>query len=230
MPRPKGARDADYDRRRSELLRSISGHMMRRGSPRPSLRELAAAAGVSVPTLRHYFGPRTGVIDAVFEECLRLGRDGLAAQRESDRPFAESIADYAEALVRALAAERDVRLGDLFAVGLGEGLLDRAISRSALRHILDPTVETLEVRLRSHMARGEMIETDARAAALMLLSPLLLASLHQDQLGGAAERPINQVDFGHTVCAAFVRAFATMRCEGANMSLGGAGRSDPPLR
>ena len=182
--------------------------MMRRRSPRPSLRELASAAGVSVPTLRHYFGARPQVIDAIFEDCLKLGQGGLDAQRQSEKPFAESIRDYVSALIRAMRAERDVRLGDLIAVGLGEGLLDTAVSRSTLRHILDPTVAALEARLRLHLARGEMIETDVRAAALMLVSPLLLAALHQDQLCGAAETPMRLEDTALAIGEAFVRAFA----------------------
>ncbi len=182
--------------------------MMGRGTPRPSLRELAVAAGVSVPTLRHYFGARTQVVDAIFEECLKLGRRGLEAQRQSDRPFAESIRDYARALIDALRADRDVRLGDLFAVGLGEGLLDHGVSRSTLRHIVDPTVEVLESRLQAHVARGEMIDTDVRAAALMLISPLLLAALHQDQLGGDHERPMALDDLCGAVSEAFIRAYA----------------------
>jgi len=207
VPRPKGTRDADYDIRRTELLRGMSHHMMRRESPRPSLRELASAAGVSVPTLRHYFGARPQVVDAIFEECLKLGRAGLDAQRRSEKPFEESIHDYARALIRALATEHDVRLGDVFAVSLGEGLLDIGISQSSLRHILDPTIDALEARLTEHIRRGEMIDTDPRAAALMLVSPLLLASLHQNQLHGAASRPMCLEATDETVSAAFVRAF-----------------------
>jgi AcrR family transcriptional regulator len=181
--------------------------MMRRETPRPSLRELASAAGVSVPTLRHYFGARPQVIDAIFEECLRLGRDGLDAQRRPEKPFEESIHDYSRALIRALGMEREVRLGDLIAVSLGEGLLDIGISRSTLKHIIDPTIDALEERLRAHIERGEMIDTDVRAAALMLVSPLLLASLHQDQLHGAADRPMRLEDTAESVSAAFVRAY-----------------------
>jgi AcrR family transcriptional regulator len=185
----------------------MAAHMMRRETPRPSLRELAASAGVSVPTLRHYFGARPQVVDAIFEDCLRTGRPGLDAQRQSEKPFAASIADYVHALVRALEVQREVRLGDLFAVGLGEGLLDPAMGPSALRHIIDPTVETLEIRLRGHMARGEMIETDARAAALMLISPLLLGTLHQRQMGGEKCTPLDLNAVSDTITAAFVRAF-----------------------
>lgn len=208
MPRPKGSRDADHETKRRELLRRMSVRMMRREVVRPSLRDLAAAAEVTVPTLRHYFGGRPEVVDAVLAECLRLGRDGLDAQSRSDQPFAASIHDYARALVRALSAPREVRLGDIFAVSLAEGLLDAQVSGPALQHILDPTLETLEKRLRIHVERGEMIDADVRSAALMLLSPLLLASLHQDQLEGARHRPLSLDTLADTLSDAFVRAYA----------------------
>ena len=182
--------------------------MMRRDSPRPSLRELASAAGVSVPTLRHYFGARAQVVDAIFEECLLQGREGLDAQRISDQPFEDSVRDYARALIRAMGAQRDVRLGDLVAVSLGEGLLDVGLSRSTLHHVIDPTIDALMSRLNGHIARGEMIVTDVRAAALMLVSPLLIASLHQNQLGGAREQPFSLEAAAETIAAAFVRAYA----------------------
>lgn len=182
--------------------------MMRREVARPSLRDLAAAAEVSVPTLRHYFGGRPQVVDAILAECLRLGRQGLDAQSQSDQPFAPSIREYALALVRALQAPRDVRLGDVFAVSLAEGLLDAQVSRSALEHIVEPTLDVLETRLRHHIDRGEMVEADVRAAALMLLSPLLVACLHQEQMNGAALRPLALEELATTLAAAFVRAYA----------------------
>lgn len=207
MTRPKGTRDAQYETRRRELLRRMNVRTMRREVARPSLRELASAAEVSVPTLRHYFGGRPEVFAAMLEESLRLGREGLDAQRHSDKPFEQSIHDYAQALVRALNAPREVRLGDVFAVSLAEGLLDAGVSHATLNHIVDPTIDALEARLAEHMARGEMIDTDARAAALMLISPLLLASLHQDQLRGAALRPMSLDQIAADVSAAFVRAY-----------------------
>lgn len=208
MSRPKGIRDLDYEAKRRALLQSMAVRLMSRDVAKPSMRDLAASASVTVPTLHHYFGGRTQVIDAILEEQLRLGGHGLSAQRTSDQPFGASVRDYARALVRALGATRDVRLGDLFAVSLAEGMVDPSISPSTLRHILDPTIETLEARLRDHIARGEMIDTNTRSAALMLMSPLLLASLHQDQLGGAERDPIALDAMADEIGAAFVRAFA----------------------
>jgi AcrR family transcriptional regulator len=181
--------------------------LMRREVARPSLRDLAHSAGVTTPTLRHYFGGRREVLDAILEENLRLGRAGLDAQGVSDAPFADSMREYARNLIRALTADREVRLGDIFAVSLAEGLLDEGISASTLRHVVDPTVETLERRLNGHVERGEMMETDLRAAALMLISPLLVASLHQDQLNGAHYNPLSLLGLADAASAAFVRAF-----------------------
>ena len=141
MSRPKGLRDADYEEKRRDLLRRMTVRIMRREVVRPSLRDLAAAAEVTVPTVKHYFGGRPQLVDAILAECLRQGREGLDAQATSDKPFAESIADYARALVSALQAERDVRLGDIFAVSLAEGLMDPQIAAATLNHILDPTID-----------------------------------------------------------------------------------------
>jgi AcrR family transcriptional regulator len=182
--------------------------MVRRDGARSSLRELAAAAEVSVPTLRHYFGDRAQTIDAVLAECLRRGRPSLDAQRCSDKPFAQSISDYAADLVLALTAPKTVRLGDVFAIGLAEGFLDPALGPSTLSHILDPTIEALQARLAGHAGRGEMIETDLRAAALVLVSPLLMACLHQQQLCGHATSPLAMTGLVEDVVAAFVRAYA----------------------
>ncbi|WP_419253559.1 TetR/AcrR family transcriptional regulator [Caulobacter sp. ErkDOM-YI] len=208
MSRPKGSLAADHETKRRDLLTKMTTRLMHRQAARPSLRDLAGAAEVSVPTLRHYFGGRQAVVDAVLADCLRVGRDGLDAQRSSDRPFAESIQGYAEALIRALQAPRPVKLGDIFAVSLAEGFLDPQIGASALNHIVEPTLQVLEARLEEHMRRGEMIQADARAAGLMLLSPLLVACLHQDQLNGTHVRPLSTQDLALSVSEAFVRAYA----------------------
>ena len=207
MSRPKGSRDSDHEEKRRELLRRMTQRLMRREVARPSLRDLASAADVTVPTLRHYFGGRREVVDAVLEECLRLGRKGLDAQRTSEKAFPESIHDYAMALVDALRAPREVRLGDVFAVSLAEGLLDADVGRSTLTHIVEPTLVALEARLVEHMRSGDMIETDARTAALMLVTPLLVASLHQDQLNGSVIRPLSTDQLALDLSGAFVRAY-----------------------
>lgn len=208
MSRTKGARDLDYDAKRRDLLEKMTLQLMRREGERASFRDLAAAAGVSGPTLRHYFGDRRAVIGAVLEECLRRGRPGLDSQKSTQLPLDASIRAYAGDLVSALTADKSVRLGDIFALSLAEGLIDPAYGRPALEHILEPTLQVLEARLDLHIARGEMRpDTDARAASLQLVSPLLLACLHQNQLDGLQVRPLSLGRLVDDTCEAFLRAY-----------------------
>jgi len=208
LSRPRGARDADYEAKRTLLLRRITTRLMRRETARPSFRQLAEAADVSAPTLRHYFGDRPKLMAAILEAYLEEGRRGLEAVAKPTGNLETSIRDYCAALLAAMRAPRDVRLGDVFAVSIAEGLLDAEIGPSALRYIIDPSVEVLQKRLDAHVARGEMVTTDTRAAALFLLSPLLLAILHQDHLGGRDSSPVDLPGSFDSICAAFLRAYA----------------------
>jgi AcrR family transcriptional regulator len=181
--------------------------IMRREVARPSLRQLAEAAGVTVPTLRHYFGGRSEVMTAVLEAYRQAGGRRLDALATPQVPFEESVRQFAFGLLIAVQAPRDVKLGDVFAVSIAEGLLDAQIGPAALEYIVDPSVDVLQSRLRHHIERGEMIEADTRAAALMLLSPLLVAVLHQQHMGGAACNPVDLPRATEEICAAFIRAY-----------------------
>ena len=208
MARPKGARAAEYEAKRIALLRRMAVRTLRPDAARSSFRQLAEAAEVSAPTLRHYFGDRPAVIAAMLETYLEDGRRGLEAVAEPTGDLATSIRDYAASLLSAMRAPRAVRLGDVFAVSLSEGLVDGEIGPSALKSVLDPSIEVLRRRLDAHVRRGEMLSTDTHAAALVLLSPLLLAILHQDHLGGRDCSPVDLDATFESVCAAFLRAYA----------------------
>lgn len=208
MPRAKGVKNADYEIKRRELLDRMLPRFARLDQERPSLRQLAAAAEVTAPTLQHYFGDRTGVVAALLEEYRRRGEARLGWVSEASGDFAASIRDFAHALVRGMQASAAVRLGDVMAASLCEGLGDPQVSPLALTYIIDPAVDALVRRLEQHAARGEMVATDLRAAALMLLSPLLLAVLHQDQMKGCESRCIELRGLTDEVSAAFVRAYA----------------------
>lgn len=208
MARPRGARDSDYEEKRVALVRRMTMRVMQRDTARPSLRQLADDAGVSVPTLRHYFGGRSEVVGAVLEEFLALGRGRLATASEPAGGFADSVRDFARSLVRGLRHAGPVRLSDAFAVGLAEGLLDPAIGRFTLRFLIDPAQQALQRRLEAHMALGEMVTADARAASLMLLSPILIAVLHQDQMDGRSCNPLDLDAAIMEICDAFLRAYA----------------------
>jgi len=207
LPRAKGVKNADYEAKRRELLERMLPRFARLDLERPSLRQLAAAAEVTAPTLQHYFGDRIGVVAALLEEYRRRGEPRLEMVSRARGDFPQSMRDFALSLVGGMQAQAHVRLGDVMAASLCEGLADPQISQLALHHIIDPAVEALVVRLEEHAGRGEMIQTDLRAAALMLLSPLLLGVLHQDQMRGRERRCIELTDLAEQLSAAFVRAY-----------------------
>lgn len=208
MPRTKGVKNADYETKRRELLDRMLPRFARLDVERPSLRQLAAAAEVTAPTLQHYFSDRTGVIGALLEEYRKRDDGRLSETAQPTGPFGSSVRDFAHGFVFGLQAGSAVRMGDVLAASLCEALADPKVSPLALVHIIDPAVDALTARLKAHAARGEMIETDAHAAALMLLSPLLLAVLHQDQMNGRERRRIELSTLADQVAEAFVRAYA----------------------
>lgn len=185
MPRPKGSRNQDHAARRATLIAALRGRLRARG-PAPSLRELAAAAEVSVPTLRHHFGDRDGAVEAVLADDLAAGSgEGgpLAVAAAPSGPFAASVRDL---LRHADAGFREGGLTEAHAAGLAEALRSERLGPRYLALALDPTLEAFAARLAEHQRRGEMrADADPRAAALALLAPLVLARLHQDRLGGA---------------------------------------------
>jgi AcrR family transcriptional regulator len=208
LPRAKGVKNADYDAKRRELLDRMLPRFASLDLERPSLRQLAVAAEVTAPTLQHYFGDRTGVVAALLEEYNRRAQTRLGIVSKASGAFAASMREFAQSFVFGMQADAVVRLGDVMAAALCEGLADPQVSPLTLVHIVDPAVDALVARLQEHVDRGEMMPADVRAAALMLLSPLLLAVLHQDQMNGRDSRRMELSDLAEQVSAAFVRAYA----------------------
>lgn len=204
MARKQGARSIGYDARRASLIAAMHARLVARDQSPPSMRELAAAAGVTMPTLRHYFGKRDDVIIAVLEAIGQAGAIHLAEAAMSELPFAESI-DVA--LRHGLAGLRQ-GLTEVHMLGLREAMGQQRIGPAYLHAILEPSLQAMEARLAAHQTRGEMRQGDARHAALALLAPLVLAGLHQTELGGDELRPLDLDALVADHAAAFVRGYA----------------------
>lgn len=190
MSRTLGARNAQFVERRNALIARAKDRLALQTGNSPSFRELALACGVSVATLRHYFGSRDALIKAVFAHYLQGGQRHLDRTREvlaDSTTFEFSLHEFLRRVVKAWSGDT---VGLLHRIGLAEGLRNRVTALDYLVDVLEPTLQALEQRLQRHIARGDMQDGDTRHAALMLLSPVLLALLHQHDLGGTRCRPL----------------------------------------
>lgn len=205
--RPRGRKNKDYAITREDIISRVSSRLLEPDGATASERALSRAAGVSMPTLRHYFASREALIAAVFAHARRgalghlheIAAGPLPALRESVRWTLEFIV---EGLMR-------FDLAGLHAVGLQVGLRQPALGPAYLADVLEPTLVAVEARLERHAARGELRVTSGRAAALDLVSPALLAVLHQRELGGATCRPLDLPCFLDAHADAFVRGWST---------------------
>lgn len=216
MGRPKGSRNAGYEQKKRELLHTLIARVIEPDGAQISFRELASAASVSVPTLRHYFGTRQELYLAVFNEMTNLGAYHLQrAQTDGIGTLEESLTWY---FTEFLLGWKDYGSGPMVAVGLQTGLNEAAIGPGFVNELLEPLLQSLEARLLVHQERGELQPTPVRYAALSLISPVVMALLHQGPLGGAGCRPLDIDDFVAQHIKHFVEGFGVS-----------AGTDDVPL-
>ena len=205
MARPRGRRDEAYETRRDELLDRLEARLISPDGHLAGLRALAESVGVSYPTLRHYFGSRAGILEAFFARRAKEGASHVDQMSRAELPFAASIAEAANTIA---GATRITQFRSLHDIGLREGLLQNEAGTLYLDSIFEPTLQAIEKRLEAHMLRGEMRPTNARFAALSLLSPIILGSLHQHSLAGAALRPLDLDAFASQLAERFIAAYA----------------------
>jgi AcrR family transcriptional regulator len=206
MARTAGARNTQYDDRRNALIIKARERLELQSGSAPSFRELALAAGVSVATLRHYFGSRDDLIRSVFAYYL-LGAERHLA-RASQTESGDLAAELTFVMQRIVIGWTRGNVGALHRIGLSEGLRNPATALYYLMDVLEPTLQALERRLEGYRALGVIrADTLPRHASLALLSPLVLALLHQFDLGGTRCRPLSIDDLIEQHVAMFVRAY-----------------------
>ena len=188
MGRPEGRANADFDAKRDALALRLLG-ALREGEAGASMRELAAACEVTPPTLRHYFGDRDGALRAALAIARRLGSEHLLRIASADLGAARPA--LTTALGDLLSGWLDHGVGRLHEIGLQVGLGHETLGPVYLSEILEPTLQAFEARLALHVARGELHVADLRQATLALLGPIVLALLHQRELGGQRCRPLD---------------------------------------
>ncbi len=208
MGRPTGTRNPGFEERRSAIASAVMARISRPGGSSASLRELASAAGVGLPTLRHYFGDREGLLAAAFAEARKSGDRWLLVARSArtDLPLAESLRWYLGMF--ATGWERGV--GVMLAQTMAASLDEERVGPAFVDDLLEPTLQAAEARLAAHRDKGEIgPDVDLRHAALALFCPVILGLMHQKSLGGARCRPLDLDAFLDDHVARFVRAYGS---------------------
>jgi AcrR family transcriptional regulator len=205
--RTYGAKNADHEAKRAQMLAAIAPMVLAAAPERPSLREMAKAAGVSVNNLRHYFGTREGLLEAVFGSMGRAGEPHVRrALGFAELPVAVGLRMLVGQIVVGWTPEG---LGGLHVSGISEGLGSASLGPVYVDRILEPTLQVVERMLEIWRARGEVEVDDLRVAALGLLAPVLLALLHQRGLGGDRCRPLELEAFLDQHVAGFLRGYGS---------------------
>ena len=205
MARAKGSRNADYAEERQRLVAAVKGRLLSPEGAQASFRELAASAGVSVATLRHYFATREALLTEVMEH---MHREGLPYIHEAATGDHGRLRESLRWLLEQMVMGWQFGVGSIHAYGLTAGLGHAELGPAYVKELLEPTLQAAEARLARHIAEGEMRRCDVRHAALALLSPVLLGLLHQKQLLGAQCRPLDIDRFLEDHLEAFLRAYA----------------------
>jgi AcrR family transcriptional regulator len=205
MSRPAGRRNADFDASRMELLDRIL-HAVAQSPHRSSFAELAEVSGVARTTLRHYFGGREDLLQAMLEHMEVLGQ---RAERQFPQTQGLPLEDALRAGLRRLIFAWRVGVGALFVAGLLWGLGDDKLGPTYVRSLLEPLLASSERQLRDFLGAQGMTEERARYAALALLSPVILALLHQESLYGVKCRPLDIDAFIEEHVQSFLRGWCT---------------------
>jgi AcrR family transcriptional regulator len=205
MARTAGARNSDYELQRSTLAKKVREALAGKPGIHASLRELATAAGTSVATLRHYFGDRDGLLQGVMQNMRGEAAPYLAMSAQLHPGDVRASLTFF--LGNLQTAWFRYGVGAMYGATLALGLGSKTIGPGFVDHVLEPLLQTGEGLLRQHVERGELEIDDLRQASLMLLSPVVFALLHQDNLAGAGCRPLDVPKFLQTQVDAFLRAF-----------------------
>lgn len=195
-----------FTRRKAELTQRVLDHLLSSAASDTSFRGLAAAAGVTRPTLAHYFGDHGGVLQAAVALAGERGRVWTRLVAEGPEGPPEQILPM---MLKWLAMGWGDGLGRLHRIGLLHGLADPAVGAVYRQCIHDPSLAAFAARLQRHQAQGALHVPDPVQAAYALVCPVLMMLLAQHQLGGNQQpNPTDTSAFIEAHVAAFLRAYA----------------------
>lgn len=168
-----------------------------------SFRGLAVAAGVTRPTLTHYFGDHLGVLKACMELAGERGR--FYTEQVIYGPDSPPE-EYFPLTFKAMNEAWPYGLGRLHRLGMIAGLSDPVVGEVYSRAVLEASLKAFEARISRYANQGRLDIDDPRAAAISLFTPLLMTFMAQHQLNGADTRPMDIDAFIDAHVARWLRA------------------------
>ncbi len=186
--------------RRHELLSLLAPTAIAERSAPVSLRQFAIKAGVSEPTLRHFFTDRRGVVIALIGYFAEGARQFLELSAKPEATLRDAVSGYGEL---ALAGAQSRLFAQAHAFALVESIHDPEVARAYLQTIIEPSLQALEQRLAPGVDPDTANPERVRHAALALYAPILIAILHQDLLQGENVRPLDMSAFITDLTALF---------------------------
>ena len=191
MPRPAGVRNHDFEAKKTALLDTLSEFALNDDLRRPSLRQFAIAAKASEPTLRHYFRDRQGLVIAILQH-IHLRAIPLWQIIATGAPdTATAVEEYFRVTEAGLTHAGFARA---HAFGIIEGMADEKVGQAYLEFLLDPALKAVADKMDATPGKPET-ENERRASAFMMLSPILVMTLHQQLLGGKDASPVDTAGF-----------------------------------
>lgn len=191
MPRPAGVRNHDFEAKRTALLDALSEFALNDDLRRPSLRQFAIAAKASEPTLRHYFKDRQGLVIAILRHIHLRALPLWQVIATGSPDTATAVEEYFRVTEAGLTHGGFARA---HAFGIIEGMADETVGQAYLEYLLDPALQAVSDKMDATPGRPET-EIERRSAAFMMLSPILVMTLHQQLLGGKEASPIDTQGF-----------------------------------
>lgn len=187
MSRPVGKRNHDFNEKRAALVNTITDFVLSEGVDSPSFRQIAIAADTSEPTLRHYFGDRSGVLVAVFKHI----RDLSIPLKELTSQPAETFDDSVETYIDLVAGYRkNTRYIRGHGFGIRESMNDEAAREAYLKYMLQPAVDAVAERL-VRSPGGPKNYPTAKMMGFMLVASSIVVILHQELLNGKTYAPLD---------------------------------------
>jgi len=205
MGRPAGQHNVDYEEKRAALAHAVYEALL--ADATISWSAMADHAGVSRPTMTHYFRNRNGAVRAALTQAASTGRRFLG--HIVSMPIEDPEHTLTTLLHLIVVAWRDRGVGRLHDVGIQTGLGDPASASTYLNEILDPLTEAVQHLLQRMVDEGRLQHPEPRLGAVQLLGPVVVALLHQNGLQGRHTAPLDEEALARETALGFLRAYGT---------------------